>query len=47
MSNVKHRIFVGHPDRQNPETETFYILAENGDRFLTEDSNNLLIRQDG
>ena len=25
---------------------TFYILAENGDRLLTEDGNDLLVKED-
>lgn len=47
MSNVRHRIFVGHPDRQADEsTETFRLLTQAGDFIITEDSNNI-IQQNG
>lgn len=46
MGNVKHRIFVGHPVDGESPVETFYILAENGDRIITED-NNPIIQENG
>lgn len=43
MSNVKHRIFVGHPDRTQAAAETFFMLTQTREYILLETEDQTLI----